>query len=378
MNITSFKGLNNVSDAMRLGMEWLVQADNVNITDQGAIQKREGYALAQAGNFASAFSTADFSRMYVSVGGSIRNFSGVAVCSLTSTDPLFWCEINRQVLFNNGTDSGIILPDDTVIPWRWGNPYTPTVAAVTGNLPAGTYQVRCTTVLEDGRETGASDAAEITLVEGQALQISGIGLDTNTYIAPADSDVYQLAFSGHGAFVWNSSPDALGRDLLNNLLDPLPDGADIIQAWKGRIYAAEYMPGSAQTVVWFSEPLGFHLFNQDANFILVPGRVTMLAPHDSALLIGTDSKIFAYDVKELNQLADYGVVPGQHWSEDDDKRILFWSKRGLCAALPFANLTESQVSVAPGASAGGCVIRTGGQRRYLSVIQQGGSAFNSY
>lgn len=377
MNITSFKGLNNVSDPMRLGMEWLVQADNVDVTDQGALRKREGYALAQAGNFSSAFSTADFSRMYVSVDGYICNFAGVPIYGLISSDPLFWCEINRQVMFNNGIDSGIIMPDDTILPWRWSGPATPAVAAITGNLPAGTYQVRCTTVLEDGRETGASDAAEITLTEGQALQVSGIRLDTNTYISPADSDVYQLAFSGDGAFVWNSTPDALGRDLLNNLLDPLPTGADIIQAWKGRIYAAEYMAGSAQTVVWFSEPLGFHLFNQDANFIIVPGRVTMLAPHDSALLIGTDTKIFAYDVKELNQLADYGVVPGHHWCEDDDKRILFWSKRGLCAMPPFSNLTESQVSVAPGVQAGGTILRTNGQKRFVVALQQGGSAFNS-
>ena len=131
-------------------------------------------------------------------------------------------------------------------------------------------------------------------------------------------------------------------------------------------------------MIWFSQPLAFHLFDQSKDFIMVPGRVTMLAPHDSGLVIGTDKRIHAYTGDQLADHAPYGVVPGQHWSEDDDKRILFWSKRGLCASLPFTNLTESQVSVAPGASAGGCVIRTGGQRRYLSVIQQGGSAFNSY
>jgi hypothetical protein len=58
--------------------------------------------------------------------------------------------------------------------------------------------------------------------------------------------------------------------------------------------------------------------------------------------------------------------------------VLFWSLRGLCAALPFQNLTENQVSVAPGARAGGCLIQSGGQKRYLTVLQQGGQPFNAF
>jgi hypothetical protein len=102
----------------------------------------------------------------------------------------------------------------------------------------------------------------------------------------------------------------------------------------------------------------------------------MLAPHDSALLIGTESRVYAYDGTKLDQVADYGVVPGQHWGRDDE-RILFWSTRGLCAALPFTNLTEKQVSVAPGVRAGGCVIRSSGQKRFLACLQQGKEAFNA-
>ncbi len=101
----------------------------------------------------------------------------------------------------------------------------------------------------------------------------------------------------------------------------------------------------------------------------------MLAPHDAVLVIGTDAKVFAYDGTKLDQLADYGVVAGQHWDRDAE-RILFWSLRGLCAALPFQNLTEKQISVAPGARAGGCLVRTGGRKRYVSVLQQGGEPFN--
>lgn len=381
MDIKAFRGINNVSDPMRLDMSWLVQADNINITDTGAITKREGYALTRAGDFQSAFSTFDFQRSYLATAIGIQNFDGVSLVALASTAPMYWAEVNNSVFYNNGTDRGVILPDDSVIPWDWPVPTAPGVTAVTGNLPAGLYQARCTYILPDGRETGTSDPGEISLTEGSGLQLTipqVPGYQTNVYVSPANSDVYQLfATTGSTALTFNTSPDDLGRDQLNAFLDPLPLGTSVIQAWRGRMYAAQFMPSNDQTVVWYSEPLGFHLFNLNQNFIILPGRVEMLAPHDAALIIGTDARVYAYDGAKLDQLADYGVVAGQHWSRDDE-RILFWSKRGLCAALPFSNLTERQVSVAPGVRAGGCVVRTGGQKRYVAAVQQGGAAFNPY
>ena len=382
MKISSFLGLNSVTDPLRVGLGWLAQADNINITDTGGMTQRDGYSLVAAGSYTGVYTTLDFSRMYVVVGSVIKDYAGNTLKDLTSTDPMYWAEVNTQVFFTNGTDSGIILPDNSVLPWGWQTPAVPGVAAVTGSLPAGQYQVRCTFTLPDGRETGASYVTELTLTEGQALQVTGLqtlsGHTTNIYIAPANSTVFQLAFSttSLSAFTWNASPDDLGVELTNHQLSPLPASTDVIQEWGGRIYAAQYLASTDQTIVWFSQPLGFHLFNLGQDFFMVPGRVLMLAPHSDALIVGTDAATYAYTGEKLEQLAPYGVVPGQHWSEDDE-RILFWTTRGLCAALPFKNLTEKQVSVAPGVHAGGCVMHSGGQRRYLAVLQQGGSPFNS-
>ena len=377
MDIKQFRGLNNVSDPMRLDMTWLVQADNVNVVDTGGMAKREGYALNRAGGFLNMYSTLDFTRLYVATALGIQNFTGENLVALTSSYPMYWTEVNEQVFFNNGTDRGIILPDDSVIPWGWGIPNIPTVSVNNGNLPAGMYMVCCTNILPDGRETGTTEVGVITLTEGHALQISGLTVGCNVYVTPANSEVFQLLGTARQtAMSFNSSPDDLGRDLMNSFLDPLPLGADVIQFWKGRMYAAQYMATENQTVIWFSEALGFHLWNLNSNYIIVPGKVEMLAPHDAALVIGTDAKVYAYDGQKLDVLADYGVVTGQHWVRDDE-RILFWSLRGLCAFAPFANLTEKQVSLAPGIHAGGCLVRAGGQKRYLSVIQQGGEAFNA-
>lgn len=381
--VSVFKGLNTVTDPLRLGLAWLTQADNIDITETGAIKKRSGYVKTLPGAITSAYSTLDFSRCFVVDGGTLKAMTGpaAAVSLLAVGDaPMHFTEVNGQVFFNNGTDSGIINPDNAVLDWAWPIPAAPALSVVTGNLPAGLYRACCTFILPDGRETGASDFTELTLPEGGALLVSSIaqspGCTTRLYIAPADSTVFQMAFADAPTTVtWSSLPDALGVDLLNDGMEPLPEGVGIVQHWQGCIYAAQHMAQANQTVIWFSQPLGFHLFNLSSDFILVPGRVTMLAPHDGALVIGTETRIHAYDGVKLVQLAAYGVTPGQHWSADEG-RILFWSTRGLCAALPFVNLTERQVSLAPGVSAGGALVHQDGRKRYLVSLQSGGTAFN--
>ena len=380
--ITSFRGLNNVTDPMRLDMRSLVQADNINITDTGAISKRDGYTLTQAGSYKSLYSTSDFERGYCVESGVLKTFDGVPLVTLTSTDPMFWTEVNNYVLFSNGTDAGIITADNKVLPWRWTVPTSPTLSAVTGDLPAGLYRVLCTYSLDDGRETGGSDPVEIELTEGQALQITDIpqqlGCATNVYICPANSSVFSLYRTTiQSALTWNFSPDNLGRDFLNDRCDPLPLGIECIQVWRGRVYVSQYMPTQDQTVIWFSDPLAGHLFNLAESFFMIPGHVRMLAPTDTGLVIGTDKAIHAYDGQAIAQLADYGTVPGKAW-DTDGKRLLVWTTRGLCSAMPFQNLTERQVSVAPGVSVAGCIVESSGQKRFVAAIQQGGEAFNDY
>ena len=297
--ITSFRGLNNVTDPLRLDWRTLVKADNVNITDTGAIEKRDGYALSRAGSFQSAYGTIDTTRAYLATATAIQDFNGVNVATLTSTAPMYWCEVNENVYFNNGTDSGVITPDNAVTAWR-GAPVS-YGAGFTG---------------DDGNNLGV-------------------------------------------------------------LFDTLPLGTDVIQFWKGRMYAAQPFVSDNQSAVWFSEAMGFHLWNLDSNFFMVPGRVLTLAPHKDALIVGTESKIYAYTGDRLELLADYGVVAGKPWDTDGD-RLLLWTTRGLCSALPFANLTEKQVSVAPGIRVAGCVIHSGGQKRFVASIQQGKEAFNAH
>lgn len=390
--VASFKGLNTVTDSMRLGMEWMTRADNVNFNDTGGMDKRKGWSLSTAGtNITGAYTSEDFTRFYIVDAGALKSIvPGVSALTLRTglnSAPMSFTEVNGQVFYTNGIDSGIIGPDNELLPWAWTIPAAPQLAAVSGSLPAGRYQVRCTFTLPDGRMTGPSESAELVLGEGQALQISAIpqlaGGRTNVYIAPANSTAYSLADRRAPiAMVWNSRASALGIELERPFCYPLPLGVGEIQHWKGRIFAAQYLPAADASVVWESQPMNFHQFDLANRSFMVPGKVMMLAPHASALIVGTERAIHAYSREGMPPIAPYGVTPGRTWSEDDPdaqgaKRILFWTTRGVCAALPFVNLTEQQVSVAPGVRAGGAIVRDDGQKRFVVALQRGGSAFNS-
>lgn len=383
-SISQFKGLNNVSDPLRLKLGWLSAADNIDITGTAAIERRAGYTRSVTAAMSGAYSTRDFTRLYAVSGTSLirvnRDMTTKVIATLTGTGRMHWAEVNRLVYFNNGVDRGIIDAADEVSAWEWSVPVPPGVFAVSGSLPKGAYQACFTFLLPDGRETGAGPSTGVMLADDQAMQITGIpqvaGLTTLLYIAPADSTVFQLVGPVTStSHTWNSSPDALGTDLATQFMDPLPRGADVVQHWHGRMFAAQYLASLNQSVVWFSEPLGMHLFNMNSGHFMVPGQVRMLAPTDTALIVGTDAEILAYNDEGMSQLADYGVVEGWPWAFDD-KQVLIWSLRGVCRAMPFQNMTEGYVSVAPGIQAGAALVQRDGEKKFMANLHAGGSAFN--
>lgn len=392
LQVTRFKGLNSVQDPLSLGLDWQTQADNLNITSAGKLQRRTGFAATPtlAGTaITAAYATRDQQRAYLIDSGILKTADGVTLTTGLSTDPAFWAEANDLVFMANGTDALMIDAENAVLPWDWPAPPSPAVAAVTGSLAPGLYRACCTYILPDGRETGPSDQVELELTGGQALQVSGIkqvaGYRTRTYICPANSAVFGLANGTSAtAFVWDFAPTSLGIELRTDNCEPIPAGCDVIQHWQGRIWAALYDPASNTTAIFPSKALGFHLFDLE-EAIAVTGRVLMLAPTDAGLVIGTDQHVWARLTDgQLTKLAHYGVVPGTPWTfdltedgRDSDKTVLFWSLRGMCRALPFTNLTSSHLRVAPGIQAGAAVVALGGEKHFVACLHAGGSAFNS-
>lgn len=365
--------------------EWLVSADNVDISDQGRLSRRSGFAPFFSGSSIEAsFATFDYQRLYVVDGGRLLELAqdGSSVQLKSGLlGPYQWAESNDHV-FLSCSEKLQIDRARNVKSWIVPTPSGGSVSQVSGSAAPGLYQICFTHISPDGREGGASPSLPIVVVDGGISITPPIlaGHSTVVYVASRGTVFRVLAalpsgFSGQ--YVARQIEERfLGRELSTQFLDSLPVGVDYVAQWKGRMYGAEYLPGQDQTVIWFSQPLGYHLFNMNQDFFLVPGRVLQLADADSHLIVATGQRIYLYADNSLSQVAEYGVVPGQHADRGSDGKTYFWTSRGLCRAAPFENITEGRVSVAPGLKANGGVIHEHGRVRYVATLHSGGAAFN--
>jgi hypothetical protein len=390
---SQFAGLVNTQSRKDFGLHALYKADNVFISDSKKVTRRDGYSLYRSGNIQSAFGLN--SDLYVVDSGQLLRLvsptdAHTLITGLTGTE-YGWGEINNDGYFVNGVEAGIVR-GDTLLPWRLTVPAVsslvavdpgtlqPTVFNVGQAYAQATWRVCATYVTQDGRETAPSDVVE--LVASPTTNLFRVTVPvayehTNIFVTEPDGNVFRLVASVRAATI-TFNPFAAGRELTTWGKSSLPTGVYMIDFFQGRCYAAEYVPEVDTSVVWMSEPLGFHLFNQAENFILLPGKVGLLAACNEGMLCGTTSSIKQYtEDGKLNRLASYGVVPGTPCDIDAQGKAYFWTERGICEAMPFKNLSEETLSMPPGLRAATRLVYFGGKQQFIVVTQGGGEAFNA-
>ena len=395
--VSAFTGLNNVADPLDVGLGGQVQADNVIVTKDQHLRRMQGYVLSVDGTaIAGAYATKDFTRLYVIDSGSLLqvydDLSTLALRTGLSAGDYHFDEVNGVVFYTNGTDYGTITPGGAG-PWGIAAPDAAELSVGNaGTLRAGTYQFVCTLVDPNGLESSNSDVAYVDVGDGARITVTipqVDGFTTNVYVATPADPVFCLMLEAAGTTATFDDQYDLGTELPFWNLNP-PRGI-LPTYFAGKMHTAEYDPISDTTTIWNSLPLQYHHFDPGAEGVIIPGEVRqMLAMRDSdffaserltqrgigaAMIVGTDREIYSYDEEQLVLLAPYGVLPGHHAVEYRGK-VYMWTLRGMVRALPFENLTEKTVSVAPGVSAAGTVIEQAGAHRYVVALHKGGEAFN--
>lgn len=375
--IQSFHGLNNVADQLDLGLSSLIRADNVLVTDRAKIERFPGFALgAELADENGAYVTLDRQRMYVIDSGELWQMNDDLTHSVLrtglSSGQYHFAEVNGVAFYTNGIDRGIITPNGSGA-WGVPTPDAPTVSLGGGSLPAGRYQVVCTFVDSAGMESGNSDVSELDVPDGFGLAIvcpALSGYAVNVYINA--NTVFYLAAENATAMVYSGWE--LGREL--PFLNTSAPRGIMPAVFKGQMFTVEPFMTADVSMVWWSKELHYHHFNESSDGIALPGIVKMAVATKDAYIVGTDRQIYAWDGAAWTVVFDYGTVDGHHACIHRGPAY-FWTLRGLCSGPPFRNLTEEQVSVAPGVSAGGCVIEERGMRRYVVALQTGGTAYNA-
>jgi hypothetical protein len=389
---TEFSGVVNTRSRKDLGLKALYVGDNVVISDSKKVTRRDGYSLYRAGSIKSAFANAD--DLYVVDGTNLLHTVGgdtTLLTGLTGQD-YGWAEANGDAYFVNGVEAGI-LRGRNYRPWRLDPPVVTSVAVVdSGVAPttafgmgaayvAALFRLCATYETADGRETAPSDVVELTAAPTAhtlSITVPTGYARTNIYCTEPDGAVFRLVNTTNNV-TSTFNPARSGRELTTLGCSGLPTGVHKVEFFQGRCFAAEYIAQVDLSVVWISRPLAFHLFDQGSDFCVLPGKVGMLVWCNEGLLIGTSRKIFQYDEKGvLNWLVNYGVIPGSAFDTDGAEQVAyFWTERGMCKAMPFENLTEKQLSAAPGLRAAVAVMYRNGMQQMVVVTQGGGNPFNA-
>jgi len=130
------------------------------------------------------------------------------------------------------------------------------------------------------------------------------------------------------------------------------------------------------TMIVWSLPFKFHMFDLTKYYAIVPGEVRDMKPVDAGLIIATDSNIFLYDGEKLTMLANYGVPKGRSMVITPSHQVKIFSNRGVCEALPFTNLTEDKALFAPGNLVSSALVDQGGIQKLVVLSDGTGVPYN--
>jgi hypothetical protein len=373
MIVKAFKGIQNTVSPRDIEKSALQDAINVDVNNRGGLVQRLGFQSALSVPITTSHTTLDGETYIVSSGVLYRVGIDLTLITIASTTATEFCDFSRTLF----TNDGLSVFGETVSHLRIPTPVSsPDIVITGGTKPAGLYNVIYTYSNADGLEGGAS------LVETVELTAPGELLITPTALAGYTTNVYATEAGGE-VFYDVKYGNQIAPPQVNSA--PLPDNADKIEIFESKLWASADL--GEHSVVWFSKPFHYHLFNYDTDYFIIPGRVEVLKAVPQGIIIATQKEIYAYTTEEgLIKLANYGVVPGRPIvkiqgkpdTEFPNDYLLIHTVRGICSAFPFTPLTETKVSLPMGTSCSTAMVYNNGIQRYVALHDAGGTAFNKF
>lgn len=362
-------------------VDLLRSASNVDITDDGKVRRRSGYASAIVENSVCHSLWGDGSEGFYAVGTTLYRLqsNGDALeKSLIRDDlapgaELSFCKAGGTHFYTGSGMLGMVRSGERIDFTKKPN-CSPDLAAMAGSLPAGRYQF-CITHMGPGGESSATIPQSVELPEGCGVRISGIqtpptGCSVRVYMTAADGDVFGLADvqieSGVADVV---AMPSLGGRCQTLLLEPMPAGS-IVRHSNGRLLVA------AGNVLCYSEPFANGLFRPDKNYVPFPAPITIVEPCSRGVYVVADETYwFDGDISSATMVRSlpYGAVPHSGGVVPNESNTVFWiSQRGLvfgAADGTVTNIQEKQLALGGGAAGASLYREQEGVTHVLTAVR---------
>lgn len=354
-------GIDQLSDETSLlhdsrkGITAIREATNIDLDEDGNVNRRKGYTLKLAG--ATYHSLFESSRgwlmacmgeelgVYTPETNTFAVITTMAVNNLTS-----FTELNGHLYFMNPGHKGMIRVDEAVArPLGETLPdVTPGFAAVaSGALAAGNYGITYSVVNNIGEESPLGPLMVVTLAEQGSIQGTlftvAAGYKYRIYMTTTDGvELYQAAEFDADVASFLISDHEVGRRPATQHLTYLPFGYTI-RSHGSRLYVA------TTDFVFFSEAFMPHLCNAAHGFLPTTGFTTMLEPVDGGIYIGDQTGVNFYNgedplefepKKVSSEIPIFGTsiaVPGDFLPKDyasADVSAIWLTESGYYIGLP--------------------------------------------
>ncbi len=334
----------------------LREADNVDLTREGRVRRRQGYQGSYSGTLVHSLWSDDGLSFGLFVdNGALQVLEedgstgtlGRAVGNL----PLSYFLVGDRILFSNADACGmLLLPSRSVHEWGVAAPPPPTVEIVEGyGLVAGTYQIAFTTTDALGRESGASRTHQISVPEGSGLLVGPSasaqqpGDRVNVYLSAPNDSVLRLHDSNFGAGGLIGTQYE-GVVLSTQLLDVMPAG-QLCCVFNGVHWVAD-----GRTLRW-SPPFRYGMTDPAHNVIRFDARIDLMVAvpgQAPGIFIAAGKRTYWLDgaaaaAFNFVDVHSAGAVPGTHVKVkgqliglDDDSDYNVWLSRngGYVIGMP--------------------------------------------
>jgi hypothetical protein len=302
IDIAGFSGANNVDESFysQKGIASPRVVLNTDVGLAGKLTKRAGKTLFLALPDAHSLYACNSCMLCAADGALYRISQGAAVSVGAITGPMYplsYFEADDKVYISNPYWQGIFDPTaNSVASWGVPQPPGPMLLAGSGNLPAGTYRITMTNVV-NGELSGNGPISMIELTSEGGIQILNRPSGALVWVTDADEGLFYLV--GETSKVVDIPT-----------VEPLPSFMCSPPPFLENLcYAFGRMWGSEGNTVYYSEPFKLGWFKLASNKFTFDSKVTLIAKVSTGLFVGTKEKtvFLAGTEPDKMQLSDAGA-----------------------------------------------------------------------
>lgn len=390
VSLKEFAGINNVLRPERTPEKYLKGALNVDFDRSGGIQKRLGYTSLSTGDYHSLWSEGEDcfavkNNDLIRINPCLTEV--VLKANINST--LSFDRIDGRVYYTGPNATGVIL-ENLVSTWGIEEPNPkPTLAATSGGMTAGSYQVALTYVRSDGLESGSGLAGTVTIGEAGGITLTNIPTSAdpsvtgvNIYVSTPDGDIlylYRTISNGTTTTTVTSVSQAiLPLPSFNRKVAPR---GQITKIAHGRAFVAQ------DDTLWFSDPYSYNWFDYHKSYFQFNARITAVMPVEQGIWVaadglyylnGDDTDRMTIELKEPIKIVEGTDVriPGAYifiertpigykWLVTTDKGVYICFNEGVTL-----NITETNYVFPKSDLGAGVFVQRDGINRYLTILDK--------